>query len=99
METEDFVTPEEANKWCTELHQWIDKNHPHMLERETMRKLVDQSNYWRKAFWDIIYNRFYCPAEMYLPMQELGQLRALNEKQAAHIMELEHELRMRRNHE
>ena len=50
------MTPHEADVWRKELMDWIDRNHPHMLERDVMRILVDQSNYWRQAYWELMWH-------------------------------------------
>lgn len=44
---------------------------------------------WKKAYWDLIYNRSYAPAEIYPLLREIDQLRELIHKQAGMIMELE----------
>lgn len=51
------MTPHEADCWRRELMLWIDNNHPHMLERDVMRILVDQSNYWRQAYWELMWHK------------------------------------------
>jgi len=50
------MTPREADIWRRNLMKWIDKNHPHMGEREAFRDLVDQANYWRNAFWELMWH-------------------------------------------
>lgn len=50
------TTTHEADVWRRDLMLWIDRNHPHMLERDVMRDLVNQSNYWRNAFWELMWH-------------------------------------------
>lgn len=53
---------------------------------------VEWLNYmsqWHKEYWNLVYKRG----------RYVTYLRELNEKQAARIMELEHDLRMARKHE
>lgn len=42
---------------------------------------------WKKAYWDVIWNRSYAPAEIYPMLQEIDTLRKLNQFQAAKLME------------
>jgi hypothetical protein len=50
---------------------------------------VEKINYWRNAFWDVMFNRSYAPAEIYPLLHEIDQLRELNQIQASKIMHLE----------
>src|ERR1700746_2921323 len=44
---------------------------------------------WKKAFWDLMYNKLYSPAPVHALFRELKHLKDKNEKQAAKIQELE----------
>lgn len=50
------MTAHEADVWYKDLMEWIDRNHPHMLEREVTRQLVDKANYWRNAYWELMWH-------------------------------------------
>lgn len=43
---------------------------------------------WKKAYWDLIHNRSYAPAELYPLLQQIDQLTEKNELQASMLMEL-----------
>lgn len=91
LERVSAMTVEEAEAWRVSLEKFIAKRHSHI--DAGMRR-------WQDRYYDLLFNRYYSPEPMYTILKEVDLLRDLNHKQAARIMELEHDLRMsRRNHE
>lgn len=93
LERVSAMTREEAEKWLRDLRRW---QHTDNLLQQSARfgpdsiEWRDYHSKWHKAYWDLMFHK----ESSYKGLLEL------NHKQAARIMELEHDLRQaRRNHE
>lgn len=53
----------------------------------------EEAQYWKDAYWNLIWNKDYAPAEIYPLLQEINQLRNLNHKQAGMLMGWENTLK------